>query len=96
MTSSSCPMGIQDCNGTEKHGFRMDKSISLQGILTALLVLGAFFAAYARQESRIALLEQGMAQVHEKNKEQDKQWQESLRAINDKLDRLIERELGKH
>ena len=92
--TAACPMGVPDCHGVESQkGIHFDYKISLQNLLTALLMIGGFIIFFSKQESRLVLLEKGLSDVSEKNRDQDREFRAAVYQINEKLDRLIERQL---
>lgn len=84
--------------GDERRRWHLKKEISIGDLLAILLAAGALFGAYSTLDQRIGKLEQlagFQKQIDVRQDEEALRYQqridESLREINRKLDRIIER-----
>lgn len=81
----------------ERRRWHLSRSVDLGHLLMTLAMLAGFMVWAMRQESRMTTLEVGLRGEHdinlqqdsERNRQQD-QTRSDLKAINDKLDRLLE------
>jgi len=83
---------------TDRRGWHINKGIDPGNILLTMLMLAGFFVWSIAQDRRVTTVELGVKAEHEVNLQQDiaaqrmqDQTRADLKAINDKLDRLLER-----
>lgn len=82
--------------------WHLEKSVSISHIVSTLVIAGTVFAYIGKMDTRIALLEQSNNQQASVDQRQDaernesfREFRENMKLINDKLDRLIERNGGR-
>lgn len=82
--------------------WHLEKSVSISHIISTLMIAGTVFVYIGRMDTRIALLEQSNNQQASVDQRQDmernesfREFRENMKLINDKLDRLIERNGGR-
>ena len=80
--------------------WHLEKSVSISHIISTLVIAGSMFIYIGKMDTRIALLEQSTQQQSHTDQRQDyerseafKEFKEGMKAINEKLDRLIERQV---
>lgn len=91
-------MEEQKYTGEERRGWHLKKEISLGDVLAITLAAAALFGAYSTLDKRLVQLEATSVfqkQIDVRQDEEALRFQaridEALRAINAKLDRLVER-----
>lgn len=78
--------------------WHLEKSVSISHIISTIAIAGSLAVYIGKMDTRIALLEQASQQQANIDRRQDSERSDALRevkdavkGINDKLDRLIER-----
>lgn len=93
--SPQCPF---DGEPQERRGWHLSKSLDLGHLLVTVAMLASFVIWAMAQERRLTTVENGLQTEHNINVTQDAERarqrdeiRSDLKAINDKLDRLVER-----
>lgn len=81
-------------SATDKH-WTFDKRVSFGHIVTTGMALVAIFASWATMERRVSINETKLEHLEVQQDKARQEMREELGDINEKLDRLIERELGR-
>ena len=75
----------------DRRGWRLDRRVSITHILTTLSAIAIALTFAAEISKRVALLEQGQTMQDRETTEFKAQVRDSLQAISNKLDRLIDK-----
>ena len=88
---------MQPGQSQRRRQWHLEKSVSISHIISTIAIAGSMFVYIGKMDTRIALLEQSNQQQAHTDQRQDAERSESLReirenmkAISEKLDRLIE------
>lgn len=94
--AENCPFGGEP--EKDRRGWHLNRGIDLGHILVTIAMLAGFFTWAMVQEKRLTTVENGLTREHEVNLGQDverlrqrDEIRSDLKAINEKLDRLVER-----
>jgi hypothetical protein len=79
---------------TDRRKPHFDKSISYGHILTTVTMIIGFFVAANAFDRRVTINTQDITYLKQRADVERVEWRQDLRAINDKLDQLIRREIS--
>lgn len=84
----------------DRRSWHLEKTVSISHIISTIAIAGSMFVYINKMDTRIALLEQQSHQQAQIDQRQDiaqsdavREVRENMKAINEKLDRLIERRI---
>lgn len=87
--------------GPDRRGWRVDKTLSVGHLLTTIVIAGSALVWALRMEGRIVAIEEAVKTQGVTNRQHETSLRdlttavrEDLRALNGKVDRLIERQQG--